>query len=146
MDIHNAIARWEDEGGAIPQVLRQGFKALTAAANSGPDRFFTGVAEDAALCKKAGPTISAAKLHLVHVVPPPPALLPRRAALPLNFSEELIADAGERLRKLAAEFSFPARPKAVLGAHRRDCRGDQQRSARDASGTHRDCDPRPHRT
>jgi nucleotide-binding universal stress UspA family protein len=51
-----------------------------------------------------------AKLHLVHVVTPPPTLMPeRRLGLPLNLTQDLAANATKRLRQTATEFSLSSR-------------------------------------
>jgi nucleotide-binding universal stress UspA family protein len=113
MDIHNAIARWESEGGAVPQVqtLRQGFKALTLRRILVPIDFSPASLKTLRYAKRLGERFRA-KLHLVHVVTPPLVFLPQRTPLPLgNFSKELAADASERLRRLAVEFSLPKTPK-----------------------------------
>jgi hypothetical protein len=57
MEIQSAIARWESEGGAIPQVqssrrpASDRMKALTLRRVLVPIDFFAGVTEDAAVCK-----------------------------------------------------------------------------------------------
>lgn len=110
MDIHNAIARWESEGGAIRQVqTRSRFKAMTLRRVRVPVDFSPQSLKTLRYAKRLGERFEA-KLHLVHVVPPPPASLPQRTPLPLNFSQEMAANAREQLRKLAAEVSLPMRP------------------------------------
>jgi len=112
MDVHSAIARWESEGGAIPQVQspRQRFKALMLRRVLVPIDFSPESLKTLHYAKRLGERFKA-KLHLVYVVTPPPTSLPQRTPLTLNFSQELAANASERLRKLAAEFSLPMSPK-----------------------------------
>jgi len=112
MDIHNAIARWEGEGGAVPQVqtLRQRFKALALRRVLVPIDFSPESLKTLRYAKRLSQRFEA-KLHLVHVVTPPPAFLPQWTPLPSNFSQDFAAAASERLRKLAAEISLPVRPK-----------------------------------
>jgi nucleotide-binding universal stress UspA family protein len=111
MDIHNAIARWEGEGGAVPQVQtpRQRFKALTLRRVLVPIDFSPESLKTVRYAKRLGERFGA-KLHLVHVTPPP-AFLPPWTPLPLNFSQEFAATASERFQKLAAELSLPMSPK-----------------------------------
>jgi nucleotide-binding universal stress UspA family protein len=112
MDIHNAIARWESEGGAVPQVqtLHPRFKALTLRRVLVPIDFSPESLKTLRYAKRLGERFRA-KLHLVHVIAPPLAFLPQQMPLPLiNFSKELAADASERLRKLATESSLPKTP------------------------------------
>lgn len=110
MDIHNAITRWESEGGAIPQVQtpRQRFKALTLRRILVPIDFSPASLETLRYAKRLGERFKA-KLHLVHVAPPP-ALWPHGTPSPFN-PKEFTADASERLRKLAAELSLPLSPR-----------------------------------
>lgn len=112
MDIHNAIARWEGEGGAVPQAqtLRQRFKALALRRVLVPIDFSPESLQALRYAKRLSERF-AARLHLIHVVAPPPSFLPQLGALPLNFTQELAAAASERLRKLAAECSLPMRPR-----------------------------------
>jgi nucleotide-binding universal stress UspA family protein len=112
MDVHNAIARWESEGGAIPQVQtpRQRFKALMLRQVLVPIDFSLESLKTLHYAKRLGERFKA-QLHLVYVVTPPPTYLPQRTPLTLNFSQELAADASERLRKLAGKFSLPMPPK-----------------------------------
>ena len=113
MDIHSAIARWESEGGAIPQVQtpRQRFKALTMRRILVPIDFSPESLKTLRYAKRLGERFKA-KLHLVHVVTPPLALFPQpREALPSNFTQEMAANAVKRLQKIAAEFSLTSPPK-----------------------------------
>jgi nucleotide-binding universal stress UspA family protein len=113
MDIQNAIARWEGEGGAVPQVqkLGRGFKPLTLRRVLVPIDFSPASLETLRYAKRLGERFRA-RLHLVHVIIPPLAFLPQRAPLALtDFSKELASDASERLRKLATEFSLSKSPK-----------------------------------
>lgn len=112
MDIHNAITRWESEGGAIPQVQTPGqrFKALTVRRVLVPIDFSPESLKTLRYAKRLGERFKA-KLHLVHVAPPP-AFWPHGTPSPSrNFSQEFDAAASERLRKLAAELSLPMSPK-----------------------------------
>lgn len=110
MNIHNAITRWESEGGAILQVQtpRQRFKALTLRRVLVPIDFSPESLKTLRYAKWLGERFKA-KLHLVHVAPPP-AFWPHGTPLPLN-SQELTAAASERLRKLASELSLPVSPR-----------------------------------
>jgi nucleotide-binding universal stress UspA family protein len=112
MDIHHAIARWESEGGAVPQVEtpQHRFKALQLRQILVPIDFSPESLKTLRSAKRLAEEFGA-KLHLVHVVIPPPLLLPRRTSLPPNFSEELVAEASRRLREVATEFSLPVRSK-----------------------------------
>jgi nucleotide-binding universal stress UspA family protein len=113
MDIHNAIARWEGEGGAVPRVqtLRQRFRALALRRVLVPIDFSPESLKTLRYAKRLSKRFRA-KLHLVHVITPPLAFLPQQTPLPFtDFSKELAAGASERLRKLAAEFSLPKAPK-----------------------------------
>ena len=113
MDIHSAIARWESEGGAIPQVQtpRQRFKALTMRRILVPIDFSPESLKTLRYAKRLGERFKAT-LHLVHVVTPPLALFPQpREALPSNFTQEMAANAVKRLQKIAAEFSLTSPPK-----------------------------------
>ena len=113
MDVHSAIARWESEGGAIPQVQtpRQRFKALTMRRILVPIDFSPESLKTLRYAKRLGERFKA-KLHLVHVVTPPLALFPQpREALPSNFTQEMAANAVKRLQKIAAEFSLTSPPK-----------------------------------
>ena len=113
MDIHSAIARWESEGGAIPQVQtpRQRFKALTMRRILVPIDFSPESLKTLRYAKRLGERFKA-KLYLVHVVTPPLALFPQpREALPSNFTQEMAANAVKRLQKIAAEFSLTSPPK-----------------------------------
>ena len=112
MDIHKAIARWESEGGAIPQAQTPGqrFKALMLRRILVPIDFSSESLNTLRYAKLLGERFEA-KLHLVHVVTPPPMPLPQRAPLPLDFLEGLAANASGRLRKLAIESSLPMPPK-----------------------------------
>jgi nucleotide-binding universal stress UspA family protein len=110
MDIHNAIARWESEGGAIPQVQtpRQRFKALTLRRVLVPIDFSPESLKTLRYAKRLAERFKA-KLHLVHVAPPPP-LWPHGTPPPIRL-QDFTATAGERLRTLAAELSLPISPK-----------------------------------
>lgn len=113
MDVHSAIARWEGEGGAVLQAQSRGqpFKALTLRRVLVPIDFSPESLKTLRYAKQLGQRFRA-KLHLVHVINSPVAFLPQHTPVPLrNLSKELAADANERLRKLAAEFSLPKSPK-----------------------------------
>jgi nucleotide-binding universal stress UspA family protein len=113
MDVSNAIARWESEGGAIPQVQtpRSHFKALTLRRILVPIDFSPESLKTIRYAKRLSERFGA-KLHLVHVLTPlTSAVVPRRMPLPSISSEQLAADAAKRLRELAAEFSLPTRPR-----------------------------------
>ena len=127
MDIHSAIARWESEGGAIPQVQtpRQRFKALTMRRILVPIDFSPESLKTLRYAKRLGERFKA-KLHLVHVVTPPLALFPQpREALPSNFTQEMAANAVKRLQKIAAEFSLTSPPKRYTVRIGATCRRDQ---------------------
>ena len=113
MDVQNAIARWESEGGAIPQVQtpRAQFKALRLRRILVPIDFSPESLKTLRYAKRLSERFGA-KLHLVHVLTPlSSSFVPRRTPLPPISSQELAADARERLRELAAEFSLPMRPR-----------------------------------
>ena len=112
MDVQNAIARWESEGGAIPQVQtsRTHFKALTLRRILVPIDFSPESLKTLRYAKRLGDRFGA-KLHLVHVVTPLPAFLPQRTPLPANLLEELAATPRDRLQELAADCSLPMRPR-----------------------------------
>jgi nucleotide-binding universal stress UspA family protein len=112
MDIQRAIARWEGEGGAIAQSKYDDrFIALTLRRVLVPIDFSPESLKTLRYAKRLTERFGA-KLHLVHVITPPLEFLPQRTPLPLiNFSKELAANASDRLRKLAAEFSLPMTPK-----------------------------------
>ena len=82
MNVDRAIARWEGEGGAIPQVQssrdRHGerFKALTLRQILVPIDFSPESLKTLRYAKRVAERFKA-KLHLVHVVTPPPQLPPR---------------------------------------------------------------------
>jgi nucleotide-binding universal stress UspA family protein len=116
MDIDRWIARWEGEGGAIPQTARPNkrssrgdskaimLRQILVPIDFSPESLKT-LRYAKLLSKRFG-----AELHLVHVVTPPVASLPRHASW-LTFSKEVAANARKRLAELAAESSLPARPK-----------------------------------
>lgn len=113
MDVNNAIARWESEGGAIPQAQspRQRFKALTLRRILVPIDFSPESLKTLRYAKRLSERFGA-KLHLLHVITPPPDFLPQRMPPALvNFSKKIAAHASERLRKLAVEFSLPTPPR-----------------------------------
>ena len=117
MEIQNAIARWESEGGAIPQVQSsrrresEQMKALTLRRILVPIDFSPESLKTLRYAKRLGARFKA-KLYLVHVVTPPLALFPQpREALPSNFTQEMAANAVKRLQKIAAEFSLTSPPK-----------------------------------
>ena len=126
MEIHSAIARWESEGGAIPQVQtpRQRIKALTMRRILVPIDFSPESLKTLRYAKRLGERFKA-KLHLVHVVTPPLALFPQpREALPSNFTQEMAANAVKRLQKdCSGVFAYVA-AQTVHGPHRSDCRRD----------------------
>jgi nucleotide-binding universal stress UspA family protein len=117
MEIQNAIARWESEGGAIPQVQSsrrresERMKALTLRRILVPIDFSPESLKTLRYAKRLGERFKA-KLYLVHVVTPPLALFPQpREGLPSNFTQEMAANAVKRLQKIAAEFSLTSPPK-----------------------------------
>ena len=117
MEIQSAIARWESEGGAILQAqssrkrASERMKSLTVQRILVPIDFSPESLKTLHYAQRLGERFKA-KLHLVHVVtPPPPFLTQRRLGLPPNFSQELVANAVERLQKIAAEFSLTSPPK-----------------------------------
>ena len=146
MDVHNAIARWESEGGAFPQVQtpRQRFKALMLRQVLVPIDFSLESLKTLHYAKRLGERFKA-QLHLVYVVTPPPTYLPQRTPLTLNFSQELAADASEAAPKTCGKVFASDAAQAVLSAQRRNCRRDQHGGARHAGGADRDCDPRLYR-
>ena len=111
MDVHNAIARWESEGGAIPQVQtpRQRFKALTVRRILVPVDFSPESLKALRYAKRLGERFKA-KLHMVHVVTPPLVLfLQPRQVLPPNFTEEMVGNAIDRFEEVVRDFSLPLR-------------------------------------
>lgn len=123
MKIDRWIARWENEGGALPET-----KSLKRGARKGPQ---TGNLETTGLRRilvpidfspeslktlRYGKLLAKrfdAKLHLVHVVTPPPMFPARRGTLSWAFSKtEVAGNAKKRLKNLAAEFSLPPRPSS----------------------------------
>jgi nucleotide-binding universal stress UspA family protein len=112
MEIHSAIARWESEGGAIPQVQRSRkrdsalIKALTVRRILVPIDFSPESLKTLLYAKRLAERFKA-KLHLVHVVTEPPPLL-RRQALPSKFTQEMAAEAIHRFEKVVMEFSLPS--------------------------------------
>jgi nucleotide-binding universal stress UspA family protein len=108
MDVHTAIARWESEGGAIPQVQtpRQRFKALTVRRILVPVDFSPESLKALRYAKRLGERFHA-KLHLVHVVTPPLVVFPQPPQVsPSNFTQEMERNAIDRLEKIATEFSL----------------------------------------
>jgi nucleotide-binding universal stress UspA family protein len=117
MNVDRAIARWEGEGGAIPQVQssrdRHGerFKALTLGQILVPIDFSPESLKTLRYAKRVAERFKA-KLHLIHVVTPPSLLPPRRGlGLPPNFAQEVAASAAKRLQQIAVEFSLSSPPK-----------------------------------
>jgi nucleotide-binding universal stress UspA family protein len=103
MDVHTAIARWESEGGAIPQVQtpRQRFKALTVRRILVPVDFSPESLKALRYAKRLGERFHA-KLHLVHVVTPPLVVFPQPPQVsPSNFTQEMERNAIDRLEKIA---------------------------------------------
>src|ERR1044071_4541791 len=112
MDVQNAIARWEGEGGAIPQIQtpRAHFKPLMLRRILVPIDFSPESLKTLRYAKWLSEQFGA-RLHLVHVVTPLSAFVSPRTPLPPNSSEELAATSDKRLRELATEYSLPMRPK-----------------------------------
>lgn len=116
MNIDRAIARWEGEGGAIPQRARPGkprsrapTKAVTLRTVLVPIDFSSESFKALRFAKLLGKRLGA-KLHLVHVVPPPAASRLRHGRWVI-FAKEVAAHARKRLADLAAKSSLSARPK-----------------------------------
>jgi nucleotide-binding universal stress UspA family protein len=114
MELHSAIARWESEGGAIPQVQRsrkpesEHIRPLTMRRILVPIDFSPESLKALRYAKRLGERFHA-KLHLVHVVTPRLALFPQpRQVLPSNFTQEMAGNAIDRLEKIAVQFSLPS--------------------------------------
>jgi nucleotide-binding universal stress UspA family protein len=112
MEVHSAIARWESEGGAIPQVQRsrkprsEQIRPLTIRRILVPIDFSPESLKALRYAKRLGERFHA-KLHLVHVVTPPLVLFPQpQQLLSPNFTEEMARNAIDRLEKIATEFSL----------------------------------------
>ena len=88
MELHNAIARWESEGGAVPQVQRSRkpesaqTRPLTVRRILVPIDFSPESLKALRYAKRLAERFKA-KLHMVHVVTPPLVLFPQpRRTLP----------------------------------------------------------------
>jgi len=113
------IARWEGEGGAIPQVMsarqrssREESKAITLRRILVPIDFSLESLKTLRYARLLGKRFGAA-LRLVHVVNLPRRLQRPRAMLPRTLSDELARSTKEHLqhlRVLAAKFSLSPRP------------------------------------
>jgi nucleotide-binding universal stress UspA family protein len=115
MELHNAIARWESEGGAIPQVQRsrkperEEIKPLTIRRILVPIDFSPESLKALRYAKRLVERFKA-KLHMVHVVTPPLVLFPQpRQVLPRNFTEEMVGNAIDRFEEVVRDFSLPLR-------------------------------------
>ena len=115
MEVHNAIARWESEGGAIPQVQRsrkpesEQIRPLTVRRILVPIDFSPESLKALRYAKRLVERFKA-KLHMVHVVTPPLVLFPRpRQVLPPNFTEEMVGNAIDRFEEVVRDFSLPLR-------------------------------------
>ena len=115
MEVHNAIARWESEGGAIPQVQRsrkpesEQIKPLTVRRILVPIDFSPESLKALRYAKRLVERFKA-KLHMVHVVTPPLVLFPQpRQVLPPNFTEEMVGNAIDRFEEVVRDFSLPLR-------------------------------------
>lgn len=123
MELHNAIARWESEGGAIPQVQRsrkpesEQFKPLTIRRILVPIDFSPESLKALRYAKRLVERFKA-KLHMVHVVTPPLVLFPQpRQVLPPNFTDEMVGNAIDRFEEVVRDFSLPLRHYTVrIGA------------------------------
>jgi len=112
MELHSAIARWESEGGAIPQVPRsrksgrEQIRPLTIRRILVPIDFSPKSLKALRYAKRLGDRFHA-KLHLVHVVTPPLVLFPQPQQLTApNFTQAMAGNAIDRLEKIATEFSL----------------------------------------
>ena len=115
MELHNAIARWESEGGAVPQVQRsrkpesEQTRPLTVRRILVPIDFSPESLKALRYAKRLAERFKA-KLHMVHVVTPPLVLFPQpRQALPPNFTEEMVGNAIDRFEEVVRDFSLPLR-------------------------------------
>jgi nucleotide-binding universal stress UspA family protein len=115
MKLHNAIARWESEGGAIPQVQRsrkpesEQIRPLTVRRILVPIDFSPESLKALRYARRLGEKFHA-KLHMVHVVTPPLVLFPQpRQVLPPNFTEEMVGNAIDRFEEVVRDFSLPLR-------------------------------------
>ena len=115
MELHNAIARWESEGGAIPQVERsrkpesEQIRPLTIRRILVPIDFSPESLKALRYAKRLVERFKA-KLHMVHVVTPPLVLFPQpRQVLPPNFTEEMVGNATDRFEEVVRDFSLPLR-------------------------------------
>ena len=121
MEINRWIARWENEGGAVPETKTSskrgnskdpqtgnqpatGLRRILVPIDFSPQSLKT-LRYAKVLADKFG-----AKLHLVHVVNPS-IFSARHLMLPWAAAEaELVRNAKKRLKNLATEFSLPPRP------------------------------------
>jgi nucleotide-binding universal stress UspA family protein len=115
MDMNQWIARWEDEGGAVPEV-KAGRKrgagkarpAITLGQILAPIDFSPESLKTLRFAKLLA-TQTGARLHLLHVVTLPVISTARPVTIPPAFSEEAIATrARQRMKELLAELSLPA--------------------------------------
>ena len=115
MNYDRWIARWEGEGGAIPQVkrarkasAREASKTIRLRTILAPIDFSPESLKTLRYAKLLGERFQA-KLHLVHVLDAP-FVSPRQPGW-LRFSKEVAANAEKRLAQLAAKSSLPSKPK-----------------------------------
>lgn len=111
------IARWEGEGGAVPQVrgarkrsAAEQTKAMTLRTILVPIDFSPESLKTLRRAEQLGKRFGA-KLHLVHVIRPAFVSRARQAEGRSMVSKEVTAHTTKRLAELAAEFSLPAHPK-----------------------------------
>lgn len=119
MNLDRWIARWEGEGGAVPQVVsarkrssREQTNVITLRTILVPIDFSPESLKTLRYARLLGRRFSAT-LRLVHVVNLPRRFQPPAAMLPRAASEELARSTKEHLQHLkilAAEFSLPPRP------------------------------------
>jgi len=112
------IARWEGEGGAIPQVIsarkgsaREQTKAITLRTILVPIDFSPASLKTLRYAELLGKRFGA-KLHLVHVITPLFVSRARPTGSWSMLSKEVTANATKRLAELASEFSLAAQPKS----------------------------------
>lgn len=116
MDMNQWVARWEDEGGAVPEVKigrkRGAGKArpvITLGRILVPIDFSSESLKTLRFAKLLAMQ-TGARLHLTHVVSPPVISSARPVIIPPAFSEEAIAaSARQRMKALLAELSLSAR-------------------------------------
>ena len=114
MNYDRWIARWEGEGGAVPEVVRARRRRAVEAAKTiklrtilVPIDFSPASLKTLRYAELLGKRFKA-DLHLVHVLDAP--LVAARQPSLLSFAKEVAGNAKKRLAELAAKSSLPSRP------------------------------------